>query len=97
MHVYGPFDARRTVSRPGFQRLLLSNPGEVAVFLLFVGSAPSLYGVNVDPAAPPPGTFTATTVNNSLPLLEDWMGQGIYVANVSSLAAQGSVVSLLDL
>ncbi len=88
------YNARSTISKTSYQRLVFEADSQYTIFVLFTGSEVVTLCVNA------PDTVTGydiSTSSNSYPKTENWLGETIYVVNLSPLSTQQGTISLTTL
>ena len=89
-----PYAVRSTVASSTWQRLVLKSEQGYTVFVLFVGDEVTTICVN-DPTSSE--DYCASTPDNSYALTKNFMGQTLWVINVSPSSSQQGQVSLTNL
>ena len=88
-----PFFSTQGNARASFQELIISSPGNYAVFTVMFGGRAFIYAVNA-PGDLPDG-YTKTTPGNTIKISRDFLGAEIYVANLSPYKSGEGTVRLV--
>lgn len=89
-----PYTVRSTMSQATFQRLVFNADKSYTVFVLFEGPDVTTLVINAPETV---SGYDVSSPDNNVPITKNWMGQTLWVVNLSPSTSQDGQISLTTL
>lgn len=90
----GPYTVRSTISAASYQRLVFNADKDYTVFVVFAGPMVTTLVINAPETV---SGYDYSTPDNNYPMTQNWMGQTLWVINLSPTVSADGQISLTSL